>query len=141
MTKNMEHIKKFNRFYMRIMALSSIYNDESPYSSTEAMIIHEIEHTKQCTASYLTEYFMLDKGYMSRIINKFETAKMIYKIPSNEDRRVYYLQMTQKGKQILEELSTKANANVVQMIEHVEEADLPRLIQSMQTIEQLLSGK
>ncbi len=141
MNEEIKQIKQFNRFYVRKMALTSIYTDKTSYSSTEAMILHEIEHKENCTASYLVEAYLFDKGYISRILRKLEKSGVITRTPSQEDRRVHILEMTSKGRRDLEKLSMRASANVKRMIEEVKDEDIQKLIESMQTIEQLLQTK
>lgn len=141
MDEEIKQIKQFNRFYVRKMALTSIYTDKSSYSSTEAMILHEIEHKEDCTASYLAEHYLFDKGYISRILRKLEKSGIITRTPSPEDRRVHMLEMTSKGRRDLEQLSLLASGNVKRMIEEVKDEDIQKLIDSMQTIEELLHTK
>lgn len=136
--KQIKQIKQFNRFYLRKMALHAIYTDVSSYSATEAMILHEIAHVRNCTASYLSEYFMFDKGYISRILRKLSNNESVIKEKSTTDKRIHYLKITPKGNRDLEQLSKLANKNVSKMIEDVEEDEVKELIQAMQTIEKLL---
>lgn len=124
-----------------MMGLFSLYNDVSSYSATEAMILYEINNEKNCTASYLADYFSFDKGYISRIISKFSRNDVIVRVPSEKDRRIQHLKMTKKGREVLDELATKANANVTQMIKHVKDEDVLELIKAMKQIEIILSKK
>src|SRR5690625_2030685 len=140
MERKIQDIKQFNRFYLRMMVLFSMYTDVSSYSATEAMILYEISHTKNCTASYLTNYFNFDKGYISRIIRKFSRNNVIKRRPSEEDRRVQYIELTEKGRDVLEELSFKADENVQHMIKHVDENDVTKLIKAMKQIELILNN-
>lgn len=136
---DIQKIKKFNRFYLRIMGLFALYTDESPYSATEALILFEINNKKQCTASYLAEYFLFDKGYISRILNKFESRNIIKRIPSEQDRRIKFIEITKKGGDDLKELSTKASSGVANLIEYIDQKDVKDLIHAMEKIEEILS--
>ncbi|WP_163969708.1 MarR family winged helix-turn-helix transcriptional regulator [Oceanobacillus halotolerans] len=138
MKKNIQEIKQFNRFYVRMMGLLSLYNDKSPYSATEAMILFQIHATENCTASFLSEYYLFDKGYISRIIKKFERKGLIEKIPSTEDRRLQYLVMTEKGEKELHDLEKNADKSVEKMIAGISEEDIGVVIQSMKQIESAL---
>ena len=57
-----QDIKRFNRFYTRAMGLFNIYTDKSEYSATEALILFQISTNKDCTAAYLSTFFLLDKS-------------------------------------------------------------------------------
>lgn len=139
MKKHIGEIKKFNRFYIRMMGLFNLYTDESSYSATEALILFEIHSFPDCTASHLSEYFLFDKGYISRIIKKFEENQVISRVPSKEDRRKQYLEITQAGKEDLDELMSKANLNVENMVKDISEVELSELISSMNKIEKILT--
>lgn len=141
MKKSIQEIKRFNRFYLRMMGLFNHYTDESPYSVTEAIVLFEIQSNKECTASFLSEYYMFDKGYISRIVKKFENRKMIMKIPSKTDRRIQFLNITKEGENVLEELKKEADLNVERMIQNIKQEDLKELIKSMKNIENILQLK
>lgn len=141
MEKAIQRIKEFNRFYTRYMGLFNLYRDESSYSATEAMILFEIVNRKKCTAAHLSFHFLFDKGYISRILKKFEEQGLIRRVLSHEDRRVYYLELTEKGGEELNRLAKNASLRVEQMIEGITKEDMQVLIQSMNTIERLFSKK
>ncbi|SFB01670.1 DNA-binding transcriptional regulator, MarR family [Lentibacillus halodurans] len=136
--ENIKKIRRFNRFYLRMMGLFSQYDDQSTYSATEAMILFEIHATEKCTASYLADYFLLDKGYISRLLKRLFKEGMIEKLPSKEDRRIQYLNMTEKGERDLHELTKHANANVENMIAGISEKEIDLLVQAMRQIEMIL---
>lgn len=134
-------IKEFNRFYTRFMDLYNLYRDGSSYSAVEAMILFEIFNYENCTAAHLSTHFLVDKGYISRILKKFEEQELIRRVVSEEDRRIHYLELTVKGGEDLHTLTTKASLRVEQMIEGLTKEDIKLLIESMQTIERLFCEK
>ncbi|WP_342566729.1 MarR family winged helix-turn-helix transcriptional regulator [Psychrobacillus sp. FSL K6-4046] len=138
---NIEKIKGFNRFYTRTMGLFNLYTDESPYSATEALIMFEISSRNDCTAAYLSNYFLLDKSYMSRILKHFERDGLIVKKFSEEDRRIQYIELTDIGGEALTSLANKASLNVKNMIDGISEEEIEVLIESMQKIEKILYPK
>ncbi len=139
--KNIQDVKRFNRFYTRTMGLFNIYTDESPYSATEALILFEISTRKDATAAYLSNYFLLDKSYMSRILKHFERDGLIVKSFSEEDRRIQYIELTDIGGEALNSLADKASLNVQSMIDGISEEEIEVLIESMQKIEKILYPK
>ncbi|MGE8204735.1 MarR family winged helix-turn-helix transcriptional regulator [Heyndrickxia sp. NPDC080065] len=135
-----EDIRRFNRFYTRIIGVNNQYTDQTKYSSTEAQILYEISIKEKCTAAYLRDYFKLDKGYLSRILKRFENEVLIIKTASNEDKRVSYLHITEHGTKELNSLINTANRNVYNMIEKIPVEELDELIQSMRRIESILKN-
>jgi len=134
-------IRRFSRFYTNILGLLNKCILDSSYSLTEARILIEIYKTKECTANWLIEKLDVDRGYMSRILRKFETDELITKEKSSEDGRVIYLNLTLKGKDILRELEEKSNNQVIKIISHLDFNEKEKLVQSMKNIEKLLNEK
>lgn len=141
MTKDIQAIKKFNRFYVKEMGIFNLYADKSSYSATEAMFLFEIHNTEKCTVSYLTKEFLFDKGYVSRIVKNFEKKGIVRKIASEEDGRVYFIEITDKGGDDLRFLQARANEKVEETIENLEREDVEELIKAMERIEELLTKK
>lgn len=46
------------------------------YSLTEKDVLLEISKTDRCTANILTQRLHIDRGYMSRMIAKFEKKRI-----------------------------------------------------------------
>lgn len=138
MEKHVEEIKHFNRFYTNVMGILNLYNDKVKYSATEAMVLYEINTVQDCTAAYLSEAFGMDKGYISRILKRFEKEKLIDKTPSEQDRRLLFLDLTKEGEEVLDYLADRASDRVRGLISDCPEKDVEELIGSMKCIEQIL---
>lgn len=134
-------VRKFSRFYTNILGLLNKCILDSSYSLIEARILIEIHKTKECTANELIEKLDVDRGYMSRILRKFEIDELIIKEKSSEDGRVTFLNLTLKGQEILKELEEKSNTQVIKLIDHLNFNEKERLVESMKNIEKLLNEK
>ncbi|MGP4081544.1 bifunctional helix-turn-helix transcriptional regulator/GNAT family N-acetyltransferase [Pseudalkalibacillus sp. R45] len=136
-TQYVEKIRKFNRYYANVLGKidQEIYNQ--PFPLTEARVITEINHRNGCTATEVRENLGIDRGYMSRIVQRFEDEKIIEKKQSTVDKRQYSLYLTDYGKKIYDELVDHANRGVSKMIQHLSEAELAKLVASMHTIESI----
>lgn len=133
-------IRRFNRFYTDILGLLNQHILESPYSLTEARIILEIDRIKDCTANKLIDKLHIDRGYLSRILNGFEKKGLIRKENFPTDRRFYFLYLTQKGKEILNDLENKSNQQVQALITSLKEDEQRKLLDAMKHIENALSS-
>ncbi|UNK16184.1 bifunctional helix-turn-helix transcriptional regulator/GNAT family N-acetyltransferase [Paenibacillus sp. N3/727] len=134
-----EKIRKFNRHYANILGKidQEIYNQ--PFPLTEARVITEINYRNNCTATEIRENLGIDRGYMSRIVQRFEDEKIIIKKQSTEDKRQYSLYLTEEGKKIYKGLVENANRGVDKMIRNLSKNDLAKLVTSMETIESIYS--
>lgn len=137
MEKNqyVEKIRKFNRYYANVLGKidQEIYN--KPFPLTEARVITEINFRNGCTATEVRENLGIDRGQMSRIVQKFEDDNIIFKKQASDDKRQYLLYLTDYGREILNDLVKNANREVGKMIQEISNCDLTKLIRSMETIE------
>lgn len=133
-------IRRFNRFYTNVLGLVDKYMLDSEFSLSEIRILYEIGHVDNCTSKKLIEDLRIDSGYLSRIIKHFEKQGLTYRMQSEEDGRMYYLHLTDEGKKTLSKLDELSEEQIYQMIAQLKEQNQKRLVESMQTIENVLSG-
>ncbi|WP_103865097.1 MarR family winged helix-turn-helix transcriptional regulator [Aquimarina sp. I32.4] len=95
--KNINEIRKFNRFYTKIIGLLDTHILNSKYSLPEGRVMFEIYHNPGFTASDIIQLLDIDKGYLSRILKRFESQKLIIKTVSLTDKRVFTLKITKLG--------------------------------------------
>ncbi|OGO77428.1 MAG: MarR family transcriptional regulator [Clostridiales bacterium GWB2_37_7] len=129
-----EQIRDFNRFYTNILGLLNAHILDSPYTLTEVRILLEIKRTAACTANTLITKLSIDRGYMSRIIKRFESNGLITKESSQMDNRISFLRLTQKGKETMAALENKSDDQVKNLIEHISENDQRKLVKAMKYI-------
>ncbi|MGE7877730.1 bifunctional helix-turn-helix transcriptional regulator/GNAT family N-acetyltransferase [Peribacillus muralis] len=134
-----EKIRKFNRYYANVLGKidQEIYNQ--PFPLTEARVITEINYRNGCTATEVRENLGIDRGYMSRIVQRFEDENIIIKKQSTEDKRQYLLYLTDYGEKIYNDLVANANRGVDKMIHNLSKSDLSKLVTSMERIESIYS--
>lgn len=65
----------------------------------------------------------LDKGYLSRIIRRFEKEELLKRQKSEIDARSYKIHLTRKGIGITEELIERSNQGIRRLTEHLYEED------------------
>lgn len=133
-----EQIRDFNRFYTNILGLLNSHILDSSYTLTEVRILLEIKNTIDCTANALISKLSVDRGYMSRIIKRFESKGLIIKENSTADNRINFLKLTENGKEILFQLESKSNEQVQGLIQHLSESDQRKLVNSMKYIKTTL---
>lgn len=136
-----EKIRKFNRFYANVLGKidQELYNQ--PFSLTEARVITDIHERNGCTSTEIRANLGIDRGYMSRIVQRFEDEEIIMKKQASHDKRQYSLYLTDKGTGIYNDLVENANIGVAKMIENLSEEELSKLVSSMETIETLYTNE
>lgn len=133
-------IRQFNRFYTNIIGLLDKHVYGSRLSLMEARILFEIANTKLCTATLLRERLDVDRGYMSRLLKHLEAQEFIVKKKSAEDNRHQVLCLTASGEKMFEQLTEKANQQVLTLLDNIPESKQSQLVGAMETIEKIISA-
>lgn len=141
MNKNdiVTEIRGFNRFYTNILGLLDQHIIESGYSLTEARILYEISKTDACTANQLCSVLDIDRGYMSKIINKFEKKQLINRSTCDTDNRNIEIRMSENGMAVFHELNSRANKQIEDLISEFDMEDCEKLINSIRTVKKYFS--
>ena len=136
-----EPVRHFNRFYTRQIGILQERLSRSPFSLTEARVLYELAHRDRRTAAELVKESGLDAGYLSRILREFRKRRLIKKEASGSDARQSLLLLTKPGIEAFRTLSARASAEIITLLQDLSEVEQNRLIEAMQTIEELLGGK
>lgn len=127
-------IRGFNRFYTNILGLLDQHIVDSGFSLTEARILFEISKTDTCLANQLCSALDIDRGYMSKIINKFEQNGLICRSVCNADNRTIEIRMTEKGMTVFHELNNRANKQIEDLISKLDPKDCEKLVDSIRVM-------
>jgi DNA-binding MarR family transcriptional regulator len=134
-----KEIRAFNRFYTNIIGLLDRHILNSSYSLPEVRILFELYHNAGLTASGIIALIDIDKGYLSRIVKKFENNNLISKVSSPTDKRTALLKLTAKGKKEFEILNNSSDKQVETIFKLLSQKECAELIQKMLEIQQLLN--
>jgi DNA-binding MarR family transcriptional regulator len=139
MKKELIHtIRDFNRFYTAVLGIVNNHILESNYSLTEARIIYEVGSQEGVTARAIKEKLQLDEGYLSRMVAQFVKQGIMVKKQSREDKRIFALDLTAKGKQIAADINRQSDKQVEQLVKHLDTREREQLVSLMVQVKQLL---
>ena len=74
---NILSVRQFNRFYTHAFGFLQKRILGSAYSLIEARVLYEVANDKGCYAKDISKALDIDRGYLSRILKKLETAGLI----------------------------------------------------------------
>ncbi|WP_429806915.1 bifunctional helix-turn-helix transcriptional regulator/GNAT family N-acetyltransferase [Ensifer sp. B1-9] len=131
-------VRRFNRFYTRLIGLLHEHLLASAFSLTEVRILYELAHRPALTASDLCRELGLDAGYLSRVIAGFEKKGLVEKTRSPADGRVTQLELTEAGRATFQPLEDASQREVVAMLEKLSVPEQRQLVSAMGEIESLL---
>jgi len=133
-----EEIRTFNRYYARILGMFDQKVFDSKYSMVEMRILGEISRQPSVTANALTQYLMIKKSYLSRMLSKLEKDGQIYRMKDPADSRVYHLYLTEAGQQLNAFIEERSNEKVQGLTEHLDKEELQTLVGAMDKITTIL---
>jgi len=138
---HVQEIRAFNRLYTDITGLLDKYILDSRYSLPEVRVLYELYHQPGCTAKQIMQSFNIDKGYLSRILLKFQKNKLLTAKQSKNDGRSVHLLLTARGKKEFKNLNDAAQSQVRDLIKNTSNKDCDKLIYCMNEIKKILSNK
>ena len=132
-------VRRFSRFYTRELGLLQESLVHTRFSLTEGRVLYEICNTEDCTAKKIRESFVIDEGYLSRILDSFTKRGLIKKTPARNDGRLRIILPTEKGKKEFANLNDNSNKLVSEMIEKLSAEEREDLLNKMEAIRVLLT--
>jgi DNA-binding MarR family transcriptional regulator len=134
-------IRAFNRLYTDVAGLLDEYILNSRYSLPEVRVLYELYHQPDCTAKQIIQSFNIDKGYLSRILLKFQKSRILTVKQSKNDGRSVHLILTGKGKKEFKNLNQAAQNQVKNLLKNTSDRDCDKLVYCMNEIKRIFSNK
>ncbi len=136
--RHVDSVRAFNRFYTRRIGVLGEHLLDGALSLTETRVLYELAHGESRSAADLGRDLGLDAGYLSRILRRFEKGRLLTRRASAADARQSVLTITRGGRAMLAPLEERARTEVASMLGRRSGTEQAKVVQAMQTIEQLL---
>jgi DNA-binding MarR family transcriptional regulator/GNAT superfamily N-acetyltransferase len=111
-----------------------------PFSLTEARVLYELAHRDQPTAAELCRDLALDRGYLSRILARFEKQGLVKRSPSKSDGRQNHIAFTRKGATTYAGIDRAWQDATEELLQPLTPRNRQTLVKAMTRIEDLLSS-
>lgn len=129
-----DSIRAFNRYYTKVLGVLNKHYLGSEFGVTEVRIIQDIYLHPNRSAKEIAVELDMDKGFLSRLLKQFEQKGYISKKGNEKDSRIELINLTEKGDEVYHQLDKAASHSVEEMFAHLSEPQLQGIIQSMDTI-------
>src|SRR5579863_10301806 len=132
-------VRRFNRFYTRQIGVLQEHLLESQFSLTQVRVLYELAHRVNVTAKDLCLDLGLDRGYLSRMLQDFESHGWITSKPSSADRRSLFLSLTAKGRKAFEPLDRRSSDEVAAMLARLAPQQQEKMLDAIRDLESVLA--
>jgi DNA-binding MarR family transcriptional regulator len=134
-----DSLRAFNRFYTSVIGVLQEGLLSTPYSLTEARIIFELAQRDVTEAADLRRNLAIDPGYLSRILGRLETDRLLTKDRSTIDGRRQIIRLTDRGREIFAVLDARSAEENQKLLDRLSSEDQRRLLAAMETIRSILA--
>lgn len=101
-------------------------------------ILRYINRVGSCTSTALAEEFEVKKSAITAIITRLWEKGLIQRTRDENDRRVVYLTLTDKGKEFFNKTEEKIHNLVEQFITHFDESEIKQFIETYEKLNKVL---
>lgn len=127
---NLQFIDKFrgfNRFYANLLGKFDFKFYGELFTIGEANVVAEIYNNHALSAKDISENLTMNKGQLSKMLNKLEKNGIIIRVPDKEDKRSFILSLTEKGKQMYLEQTEIVRAGLREELVPYSKQEIQRL--------------
>jgi DNA-binding MarR family transcriptional regulator/GNAT superfamily N-acetyltransferase len=102
-----DKFREFNRFYANLLGKFDFKFYGELFTIVEANVVAEIYNNNRISAKDISDRLMINKGQLSKMINKLEKDDIVLRTEDKSDKRSYILALTSKGIQMyLQQIET-----------------------------------
>jgi DNA-binding MarR family transcriptional regulator/GNAT superfamily N-acetyltransferase len=139
MPEIIDRVRRFNRFYTEQIGVLTEHLLDSDYSLTEVRLLYELAHRDRATAAAIAQDLGVDRGYMSRMLQRLQRQGLVRRTTAPHDARARLLALTAKGRKLFRGLDARADEQVATRLRHTTANARQRLVGAMRTIETVLA--
>ncbi|MDR7077627.1 DNA-binding MarR family transcriptional regulator [Neobacillus niacini] len=103
-------------------------------------ILGYIQRSSECTSTELAEAFEVNKSAITAIINRLVERGIIQRTRDENDRRVVYLTLTEKGKELHHKTQEKVHLLVESFITQFDEKEITNFINTYEKLALILTN-
>lgn len=103
-------------------------------STTEFTILEALYHKGQLTVQQICDAVLINSGSMTYVIDKLQKRGLLKRSPCEQDRRVVQVQITDEGKQVMDEIFPQHQAVIEEIFADIGPEDRQKLVDLLKTV-------
>jgi len=113
----------------------------SDLTNDQHYMLRYINKKEICTSSELAEVFEVKKSAITAIINRLWEKGLIQRTRDENDRRVVYLTLTEKGTALFDKTEERIHKLVESLINKFDETEIKQFLNTFEKLNQVLQEK
>ena len=135
-----DQVRTFNRFYTREIGLLAEHLPGSEFTLAEARVLYELAQSREQTAAEMIRSLGMDKAHISRIVARFQNARLLKSRVSPHHGKQKLLSLTAPGRKAFLQLNDGTESQIEALVAPLLSEERHRLAREMQDIQRLLSA-
>jgi DNA-binding MarR family transcriptional regulator/GNAT superfamily N-acetyltransferase len=135
-------LRRFNRFYTRLIGLLEEQFNKTRFSLTEGRVLYDLATggEQPVEVADVRAELGLDAGYLSRILNRFESEGLITRERSRADARRVAVRVTDLGRETFAAMDAQSAGDIRRLLAGLDAAGRRALLDATGTIEGLFGA-
>jgi len=102
--------------------------------TSDFAILEALYHKGRQTIRQISEAVLINTGSITYVIDKLENKNLLERSNCSKDRRVVYIQLTEKGKSLMDDIFPKHQKVIEELFDEVTESDKQILIETLKRV-------
>lgn len=102
--------------------------------TSDFAILEALYHKGRQTIREISESVLISTGSITYVIDKLEKKELLIRTNCPDDRRAVYLEITAKGKEIMDEIFPKHQQVIEELFEGISESDKKTVIEVLKKV-------
>ncbi|WP_409368913.1 MarR family winged helix-turn-helix transcriptional regulator [Lysinibacillus sp. 38-6] len=132
----------FNQFVTFTANVHQVTSDLTQNINTDTItpvqykILEYLKVSQPVTITEISDCHHMSLPNTSRELKKLQEKHLIEKISDSEDRRKYYVRLSEDGEQLMNEAFARIEARFQQLIQHISKEDLTEIQHALNILQQ-----
>ena len=109
-----------------------IFHRAMPFNNTEMQMMREIfaakERGSRVISSGLAKLLGITRSAVSQMVNKLESKGVVRRVPDSRDKKIAYIELSEKARSIYEESRARVNGLLERIVEKLGEEKVEHFI-------------
>lgn len=127
-------LENFFDLSLKIKRLMSQGGQDQPITLFQLRILSFIGERRDCTPGQVAEAFYMSSSAVAQLIDRLLVSEFITRENDSEDRRIFRLRLTPKGREEINRLKKAREKSLKLLTKHLDEKDLAELIHILQKV-------